>query len=113
MTTSYVGASIGGPTVCRREDSAKAYAHGSKSRSTQIEELSPASRVSPVASTVGPGRLKSSTGMTAENSRESEDDRCGPASSGQAADGCKIHRKQAANAVKPGRIAIKKGNKSL
>src|SRR2546425_6759492 len=110
MTTSYVGTSIGDPTVCRREDSAKAYAHGSKSRGTQIEGSSAASRVLPFASTDGPGRPKSSTGVTTENSRESEEDRCGPASSGQAADGGKIHMKQAANATKLGRIAIGRGN---
>src|SRR5213594_2299047 len=107
MTTSYVGASIADPTVCRREDSAKAYAHGSKSRGS-----SAASRVSPFASTDGPGRPKSSTGVTTENSRESDGDKCGPVSAGQAADGCKIPKKQAVNTAKLGRIAIRRGIQS-
>src|SRR5512138_755048 len=89
-----------------RDDSANAWAHGSKSGGTQTEESSAVGEGSFLSSAGGAGRMNSSERVTAENSSESDWGRSGPASADHEADGCKKPKKQAAKAKKPGRIAI-------
>src|SRR6266850_4626369 len=112
MTTGYVGT----PTSWsrndwRREDSANAYAQGSKSSGTQTDESTWEPGSSLFGSTDGLGRTRSPVGgATLETSTESDGSDCGSAPAGHVAPGVKIAVKPAIKSVKAARIAIVRGN---
>src|SRR5438093_10254232 len=114
MTTGYAGtATSRSPRDWSREDSANAYAHGSKSSGTQTDESSWAPGSSLLGSTAGVARTRSprdDVGM--ETSRESDGSDCGSAAAGHMAPGVKIANKMAIRSVKSARIAIARGNLS-